>query len=320
MSNRHSTLTSAAASQPGVLGFVSRLQPMPHEIVFGVFLSVCWLRLVFVSGVLHPMSLLYLGMMMVGLGVMLWERRQPTPLRARLRVLFCAGISAISYMSVKTAIPAMNARGFQPKDGLLESLDRALIGDAVAWLQQAGTPLLTEVMMACYLFFFYYLIVGPGYYYFTDHHRFIAGGVGFFTVYGLGYIGYMLVPAAGPCEAMGLRTAGIISEIGGGFVGNHTNGFDAFPSIHFAATFFLLGFDWCHHRRRFWQLLLPVLGLWVSTIYLRYHYLVDLIAGLVVALFALWIADRFARASQSEAADNASLEAEQAHVPAGTAR
>ena len=34
---------------------------------------------------------------------------------------------------------------------------------------------------------------------------------------------------------------------------------------------------------------LPCLGIWISTIYLRQHYLVDLFGGLVLSVFALWL-------------------------------
>jgi membrane-associated phospholipid phosphatase len=35
-----------------------------------------------------------------------------------------------------------------------------------------------------------------------------------------------------------------------------------------------------------------VLGLWASTIYLRHHYFVDLVAGWLLAPAALWVAPR----------------------------
>ena len=50
------------------------------------------------------------------------------------------------------------------------------------------------------------------------------------------------------------------------------------------------------HRTPRLCLLLPCVGLWISTVYLRYHYFVDLAAGLVVALLALWITYRMGHA------------------------
>jgi len=52
------------------------------------------------------------------------------------------------------------------------------------------------------------------------------------------------------------------------------------------------------NSRRLFVLLAPfILSLWVSTVYLRYHYLVDVIAGLVLApacfFLANWLFKRF---------------------------
>jgi membrane-associated phospholipid phosphatase len=45
----------------------------------------------------------------------------------------------------------------------------------------------------------------------------------------------------------------------------------------------------------FWIALPLAVGLWVSTIYLRHHYVVDLLAGFALAPVALWAAPRLDR-------------------------
>jgi len=277
------------------------VKPWPHEIIFGLFFLVAWTRLVWASGFFHPSSLTYLAYFVAGFGLMCWAQRRPTPMRWRVRVLFFAGISTGSYMSMREAIPAMYGSAAFEADGLLRSLDKALTGGHLDFVLVAGNyPLLVDLFTGCYLFFFYYLIAGPSYYYFTDLNLFRKIGVGIFSVYGLGYLGYILVPAIGPYVMLGVREGSLFGEAGNLFVINHTNGFDAFPSIHFGATFFLLAFDWWHYRRRFWLLLLPTLGLWVATVFLRYHYFVDLFGGLVIALVGLWIVHEFDRARTDE--------------------
>jgi membrane-associated phospholipid phosphatase len=62
---------------------------------------------------------------------------------------------------------------------------------------------------------------------------------------------------------------------------------DVFPSLHCAASAFVLAFDRRQSRGRFWVFLVPVVGLWFSTLYLRFHYLVDLVAGFALAALAL---------------------------------
>src|SRR5580692_329515 len=75
---------------------------------------------------------------------------------------------------------------------------------------------------------------------------------------------------------------------------NHaSNSLDVFPSVHVAASLYLLLFDWKHWRRRFWWVLTPCLMLWFSTMYLRFHYFVDLLAAVPVALAGWWMAEAY---------------------------
>ena len=61
----------------------------------------------------------------------------------------------------------------------------------------------------------------------------------------------------------------------------------AFPSLHAAVSLVALVYAWRYVRAWFWVLLPFCLGLWVSTIYLRHHYVVDLLAGWVLAPVAI---------------------------------
>ena len=67
---------------------------------------------------------------------------------------------------------------------------------------------------------------------------------------------------------------------------------DCFPSLHCAVSSYILFFDRRHRRWRFWLYLVPCVGLWVSTLYLRYHYFVDLVAGFALSAAALWFVNR----------------------------
>lgn len=78
----------------------------------------------------------------------------------------------------------------------------------------------------------------------------------------------------------------------------------AFPSLHAAVSLLALGLAWRFTRRLFVPMLVLVLGLWASTIYLRHHFVVDLLAGFLLApvayslaprLDAWWLAQRAAR-------------------------
>ncbi len=60
----------------------------------------------------------------------------------------------------------------------------------------------------------------------------------------------------------------------------------AFPSLHAAVSLLALGLAWRFTRHLFYFLLPLSLGLWVSTIYLRHHFVVDLMAGFALAPIA----------------------------------
>ena len=66
----------------------------------------------------------------------------------------------------------------------------------------------------------------------------------------------------------------------------------AFPSLHGAVSLVALVYAWRYLRVWFWVLLPFSAGLWASTIYLRHHYFVDLLAGWALAPVAIWAAPR----------------------------
>jgi membrane-associated phospholipid phosphatase len=213
----------------------------------------------------------------------------------------------ISFYAMEHAVPLL---GLPKVDGRLLAWDRALLGETPAlawgpWLR----PWLVDVSMAAYLFFFYYLIAGPGRYYLRDLAAFRKCIVGLFVLYGLGFIGYTIFPAGGPHRFMTFNQSLEGSWLLGAtlnIVNGGSNGVDAFPSIHFAATLYLLLFDWQHCRRRFWWMLAPCAMLWFSTMYLRFHYFVDLAGGLVVALIG-WVAAQWFERNWSATAERGGI-------------
>ncbi|HEY8147542.1 MAG TPA: phosphatase PAP2 family protein, partial [Vicinamibacteria bacterium] len=66
----------------------------------------------------------------------------------------------------------------------------------------------------------------------------------------------------------------------------------AFPSLHAAVSLVAMIYAWRFLRPWFWILLPFSLGLWISTIYLRHHFVVDLLAGWALAPLAVWVAPR----------------------------
>jgi len=273
---------------------------LPHEWIFGAFLFLTGLRLLVHGGAARVWSYWFLGCWLAGVAVVFWAERNPTPARWRVRLLFYPAAMGIAFYALGVAVPLLG----NPKvDTLLLGWDRALLGEtpAVAW-EPWLRPWLENLTMAGYLFFFYYLIAGPGRYCLRNLRLFRQCIVGLFTLYGLAFMGYTVLPAGGPHRWMTFASPlhGWLLEWTLKPVNGVSNSVDAFPSVHLAATLYLLLFDWQHARRRFWWVLLPCLLLWFSTLYLRFHYFVDLLAGAATALAGWWMAERYAAATDAQ--------------------
>lgn len=236
------------------------------------------------------------------LAVMAWLalRHARNPGWGRLAAL-CASLAVgmnVSYQSMADAVPAVRAVRF---DAQLLALDRWLFGETPArLLMRVATPWLTELMSLCYILFMPLLFISLLRYFFRRRELLGEFYSGLFTVYGLGFLGYVLVPAAGPWLAYPELfdiplSGGPITALNQMMVVQGSNRVDVWPSLHSAVSTFILGFAWRHHRLEFRWLLLPVVGLWVSTLYLHYHYLVDVLSGFALAGFALYESRRYAR-------------------------
>jgi membrane-associated phospholipid phosphatase len=286
---------------------------LPHEWCFDAYLAITWVRLALVGGAALAWSFVFLGCLVGSVIVIRWAAQNPTPWRWRIRLLYYPSAMGVTFYTMGTAVPLLGSHKF---DTLLLSWDRALVGEtpAVAW-EKYLTPWLEDISMAGYIFFFIYLVAGPGYYCIRNVPLFRKCIVGLFVMYGIGFLGYTILPAGGPHRWMTFETplrGPWILDWTLKSVNDGSNRVDVFPSIHFAATFYLLIFDWQNHRRRFWWALLPCAILWFSTLYLRFHYFVDLVAGFMVTLIAWWVAESYGKSEMAARINAAEFAAAQA--------
>ena len=115
----------------------------------------------------------------------------------------------------------------------------------------------------------------------------------------LSYIGYMLFPALGPrytlnhlqsTDLQGLFLAGPIQELLNRIEGIKR---DAFPSGHTGVALVVLGLAYRFHKA-FFSIALPVVAMLIfSTVYCRYHYVVDVIGGVVLAVITFLIGEKY---------------------------
>jgi hypothetical protein len=152
-----------------------------------------------------------------------------------------------------------------------------------------------EFFSFCYGLFIPYLYLSivtgllgrPGH----ERHRFVAG---FAILYSLSFLGYLYVPAKGPIVHNAAEFSVALS--GGTFHGIVLRSIEAaggphgaFPSLHVGAAAYACLFDLRYNRLRGATYLPLVVLIAMATVLLRYHYVIDWIAGLMFAVFAAWL-------------------------------
>ena len=208
-----------------------------------------------------------------------------------------------------TTIGRLGMAMFPPVDARLSAIDTWTFGtDPALAIHRLVTPAWVEFSGLVYAWFIPYvylsIILGclgrPP----VERAQFLTGWV--FT-YAIVYLGYLFLPAQGPIafhadlpplpDGFFHRLVEASTAATGGYHG-------AFPSLHVGASVYLCGFDLGTNRLRGLTYVPVVAFIYVSTLVLRYHYAIDLVAGTAIAaaciplgrrVVALWIARRVSR-------------------------
>ena len=202
----------------------------------------------------------------------------------------------ILYESLGPLIPA--ARPIA-SDRMLIAADRALFGtDPTVYLQRFIHPFLTDLFFVAYVAY-YFIAIALGVVFWTRDRavarRFI------FTLafaYALSYAGYFVVPALGPRVALAashtvpLETTAVSRAISATLDELEQTKFDVFPSGHTMIAVIVLIVAFERARDTFWWFLPVAICLVISTVYCRFHYVVDIIGGTLVAILAVPLGDR----------------------------
>ena len=254
-----------------------------------------------VLGPRYPGGVARLGVVLVLLASLaLALRRHPDSrlvqsLRETVPLLACFLI----YTNLHDTIGFVNPHDVH--DALVAADARIFGVQPCVWAERFITPALTELMQFLYLNFFW---IAPSVSaVLLSQKRFAEFRVatfGLIACFFLGYLLYVLFPAAPPRLVLALQFTKNLRGYPVGFGALSAEAFSllptdsraAFPSLHTAASTLALYYAWRYTRRLFFVLLPFVVGLWLSTIYLRHHYFVDLLGGWALAPAAAWLAPR----------------------------
>ncbi|MDX1699286.1 MAG: phosphatase PAP2 family protein [Melioribacteraceae bacterium] len=194
-------------------------------------------------------------------------------------------------------------------DNILIEIDRFLLGvDPTVFLYQYSSPVLTELLQIAYgTFFFLPIILGLEFHLKGEYKKFqfivFSVVLGFF----LSYFGYFIFPAVGPrftlhdfdttnLELPGLLLTNFLRDIvnaGESIPKGIANPIDfvqrdVFPSGHTQMTLIVIYLS--YKLKSSYRLFFLIDGslLIIATVYLRYHYVIDLFGGLIFMIATMY--------------------------------
>jgi len=193
------------------------------------------------------------------------------------------------YKEMAILIPAVRHTS---ADQWLARLDFRIWGaNPTVWLERIQSRPLTEFLQLVYTLFvpvvllIAWLIWKRGRYVEFRYYAFLIA-LGFLA----SYIGYLLVPARGPrfllrdLQHTPLRGLWLFSGMQTALDRLESAHYDCFPSGHTELTILAWWSSQQISSRLFWVYFSYTLGIIFATVYLRYHYTIDLLAGALLAL------------------------------------
>ncbi len=289
-----------------VVAFVRQvlLRPALHE----------WLLLLYVGGLLvavhhvqgegalraEIMLAMDLALLAAAIGVVrggLVENRFIVAIVSRVVVVF--GILG-SFFQLDVILPAAR---LGTVDDALFALDLRLVGVEPALLfDRWVSPATTEWFSFFYFSYFVLLAAHVLPFVLLERRLRLVGefALGLTLVYCIGQLTYVLVPGFGPYrvlafehELTGTRWWPLV--LAGAASVNETSRTDIFPSLHTAGPVFLTVFSFRHRSSVPFRYSWPIVGLFatqivIATMFLRWHYLIDVVAGAVLAVTAAYLA------------------------------
>jgi len=220
--------------------------------------------------------------------------------RKFMLLLYPAFYLVMIFDGIHLVLPYINSHVY---DKELFEIDHWLLGvDPTVWIEQFINPYLTELLYILYFFYFPMPLIILGYLYRKKMYKALDKSVVFiFLTYYGAYLLYFLVPALGPRyyaplvakQKVALDGLWLTDIIRNTISSLEHNKFDAFPSLHTAITLATVIIV-AKYRPKWLYFFIPVLiGIFISLIYCRYHYFIDMIGGIIWTLIAYWITEKY---------------------------
>jgi membrane-associated phospholipid phosphatase len=213
------------------------------------------------------------------------------------------GCVQITYFMFAGLLPLVNTRAL---DGQLYHLDLTIFGvEPAVYFDRFVNSFTTEWFAFFYFSYFFVLAMHVLPILFASKSRRLMAEftLGMIVLFCVGHTMYMLVPGYGPYKAMPEVFA---HELTPGFWWNTTKALvaesgaqkDIFPSLHTAAPTFILLFQFHRRAEMPFRYTWPLVGFFaaniiIATMFLRWHYVIDVVFGLCLAVTAHVVSVKF---------------------------
>ncbi|OGP53307.1 MAG: hypothetical protein A2Y65_04995 [Deltaproteobacteria bacterium RBG_13_52_11] len=201
-------------------------------------------------------------------------------------------------------------------DDLLIRIDLALFGvHPTVWLERFFVPWLADILALAYASYYLIPVVLITILYFWGKEEEFSLTICTLVLgYYLSFVGYITMPSIGPrftlasLQQVPLQGGAILNSVVNTLNALEGNPRDCFPSGHTQMVLISLWFAFKYKRPLFWIYLPICIALIFSTVYLRYHYVIDLAAGFTFAgitlllglkLWAWWVTGVTERSGRS---------------------
>lgn len=291
------------------------LRRFVREIALQDWICLTYLGALFVatlggSGPRRVAALTYLGLdLALFLGCLVLARTRRLPERGAA-VAYRVGIFVAVFGSFAHLHYVLPSARRWLVDAQLVALDRALFGvEPALAFDRYVTPAMTEWFSFFYFSYFFLLAVHvfPSMLFARRVDLLSELSLGLVGLFCVGQLLYLAVPGFGPYQHLASSFEHELEgptwwrlvrlTVDSGEVSART---DIFPSLHTAAPTYLALFAFRHRARFPFRFSWPVLAFFasqivVSTMYLRWHYLIDVVAGLLLAAGLAFFVPRAAR-------------------------
>ncbi len=275
----------------------------------GILFLYTLLDIIFIREVRFSFGILQINVM-IAVGIVafaMWYDQTGNRVAYILRSFYILPVGYLMYAQVHNYIPLVNPVNY---DSVLAAWDRALFNvNPTEWISQFSTPILTEYFQIWYNVFQLLLVV-PALALFrrnrTSEFRIYAMTImlGFYVSYLL----YFVMPAIGPrfevhdfysisTELPGLwltEPLRAFINAGNNIPMNMVDPYefvnrDCMPSGHTMMSVLGILMVWRYRIKWRWLVTVGAVSIIISTVYLRYHYVVDLMAGTALALIVFYL-------------------------------